>query len=103
MRENCGSVQFYSDRVKDLLHTQQHKIEKFLEHKCINYLGQGKYYCHFIEGYNNTTYIMEMNADKDFECNCQAFQSAKKKGGYFMCSHLGALYEFFARKQTYKE
>jgi len=93
-------VQFYSETAKSLVNTQRHKILKFLEYKCIEYVGKNQYICKPIPDYNSTTYALK-KVGNDFECSCQAFQKAKSASSYFFCSHIGALMEFFARGQVY--
>ena len=100
-KERPGTVQIYSSTARELLQTQQHKIKKFIEHKCIEYAGNGVFICKPIPGYNKTTYEMKQNEKGDFECNCQYFQKYKKIGERRFCSHLGALYEFFKRGKKY--
>lgn len=95
-------VQFYSAHARDLLQTQQHKIKKFIEHNCIAYAGNGVFICKPIPGYNKTTYEMMKGSTSEFECNCQYFQSKKRKGESAYCSHIGALFENFARRRKYE-
>lgn len=98
-------VQFYSHHAKELKYSQQQKIKKFLEYDCIKYDSIKKeYLCLPIPGYNTRTYTLKWNKElKEFECNCQGFQTKMKK--YLLdpitapkpsCSHIGALYEHFA-------
>jgi hypothetical protein len=99
-------VQYYSHHAKELKRSQQNKIDKFLEHGCIQYDRENKRYeCRPLKGYNTRTYILERCKKFGFECSCQGFQSKLKKYNQNpfqnpepSCSHVGALYEHFARK-----
>lgn len=91
------NVQYYSHHAKECRNSQQHKIDKFLEHHCIQYDQEKKvYYCLPIEGYNKTTYTIRKK-DGELVCDCQYCQTKLRKGEDAMCSHIGALYEFWAR------
>lgn len=94
------SVQYYSHHAQELKQTQQNKINKFLEFDCIAYDNIDKvFYCKPIEGYNTRTYTLHNKTiDKSFCCNCQGFMTSLKKTGKGSCSHVGALYEWLARK-----
>lgn len=93
-------VQYYSHHAQELKHTQQHKIDKFLEHGCIVYDNVEKCFkCLPIPGYNSRTYVLlNKTVDKSFICTCQGFVTALKKNGKGSCSHVGALYEFLKRQ-----
>ncbi len=95
------AVQFYSAHAKALLQSQKHKVRKFLEHRCIEYAGEGKFICKPIEGYNKTTYELVKNEAGEFTCNCQHYTLKRQHGEEAWCSHLGALYEFFSRGRNY--
>lgn len=95
-------VQFYSQHANELKYSQQHKIQKFLENDCIVYSGEGVFFCKPIKGYNKRTYVMLKGVDGGFVCDCQGFQTSLKKTGRGSCSHIGALYESFARKKVLK-
>jgi len=92
------SVQYYSHHAQELKQTQKHKINKFLEFKCIVYDNINKVYlCKNIPGYNSRTYTLHnKTVDKSFCCNCQGFLATLKKTGRGTCSHVGALHEYFA-------
>ena len=92
-----NGVQLYSHHAKECLHSQQHKIDKFLEHGCIRYDDKEKvYHCLPIEGYNKTIYTIKKEGG-ELVCDCQYCTTKIKKGEDPMCSHIGALYEFWAR------
>lgn len=100
MRERVEDVQFYSHHAQELKQSQQHKIEKFLEHDCIKYDSLEKvFYCGPIPGYNSRTYLIHnKTVDKSFCCTCQGFITQLKKTGHGSCSHIGALYETLKRR-----
>lgn len=97
--ESPKEVQFYSAHARALNHTQQHKVNKFLEHNCIEYAGNNTFICKPIPGYNKTTYELTKNDFGGFDCNCQGFQKKLKQFGEGSCSHEGTLFEYFARKR----
>lgn len=98
-----NEVQFYSRHAKELKYSQRHKSLKFLKHGCIKYEKEKQaFLCLPLEGYNSTTYEMVRSKEFGFECDCQGFQTKLKKfkegsGIKPTCSHIGALYEYFAR------
>jgi len=57
----------------------------------------------YIQDYNFSEYIIYKNKEGNFECNCQGYQSKKKKGelipGGANCSHILALYYAFKIKR----
>lgn len=86
-----NGVQLYSEHAKALLHSQQHKIHKLLEGKCIEYVGGNHYICKPLVNYNKTTYDLYQE-NGEWTCTCQYFRIKKET-----CAHIGALYEYFAR------
>ena len=102
-------VQFYSAHARALKETQQHKIDKFIEHGCIEYDKATKTFkCKPIPGYNSTTY--DLTRDKlngGFACNCQGFQKRKKDHEEGRnpdppsCSHVGTLFEWLALRNRF--
>lgn len=90
-----NEVQFYSEHVRALANTQQSKIKKFIAYRCIEYVGGGVYICKPILNYNSTIYRMTKNGE-GWACTCQHYVMHGTT-----CSHIGALYEFFALKQVY--
>lgn len=121
------NVQYFCHHLKQLKNSQQSKALKFIEFDCIRYVGdmgefRDKYSFivlplntkdHVIyEGvrfnkkpfdvdYNSRVYTIAKSYDLEqtFECNCQAYQTKKKKGelreGEANCSHVGSLYVAF--------
>ena len=88
-------VQFYSHTAQELLCTQQSKIKKFIDGGCISWdPGVGAFLCSPIVGYNTRTYTMK-KVGSGFECNCQFSVMRRKRGEPGVCSHIGALYEWF--------
>lgn len=95
--EDPKDVQFYSAHARELKRTQQEKILKFIEHRCIEYSPEMKcFLCHPIPGYNVTTYTVKREG-KGFSCNCQGYQTKLKRGEEASCSHIGATFEFLKR------
>lgn len=99
-----NDIQYYSSLEKELKHSQIHKAKKFIEFKLIEYDKESKgFICKPIPGYNFTTYKLTPLKEKiaigdskiDFECDCQGFQTKKKKGETPFCSHLLALHYWF--------
>jgi len=85
-------VQFYSEHTRALLKPQQLKVLKFLEHNCIVYEGGSTYICKSIPKYNKTAYKIKKDEAGILTCSCQ-YNTTKGE----ICSHIGALYEFWAR------
>jgi len=101
--ERPEDVQFYSAHARELLQSQQHKIRKFLQHRCIEYVGNNTFICKEIPGYNKTCYKLTKLLSGDFDCNCQGYMTRYNRGDKRpFCSHLGALYEYFARGRKYE-
>jgi len=95
-----NNVQWYSHHAQELKFSQQHKVINFLEHNCIQYDSIEKvFYCLPIPDYNSRTYLLHnKTVDKSFMCNCQGFLKSFKEKGRGTCSHVGALYEFLAKR-----
>lgn len=75
-----NGVQLYSAHARELRHTQQHKVMKFVEYGCVEYDRENRVFlCKPIEGYNSTTYEIRNSKEFEWECNCQGFQSAKRR------------------------
>lgn len=77
---------------KSLLGSQKHKAREFNRLKLIRYLGNGRFCCLPIQGYNQTTYVLEKK-EGSWTCSCQWFC---KQG--LTCSHLQALFLFFSNQ-----
>ena len=85
------NVQFWSHHTQQFQHSQIHKAKKFLEHNCLEYVGESLFLCHNIPGYNTRTYtIKRRKSSGEFVCNCQ---KALREDG--KCSHVLALYYGF--------
>jgi len=93
-----NGVQYYSEHLKALANSQSYKAEKFLEHGCLEYDKASKTWkVKPIEGYNSTTHeITKENGA--FVCSCQGCQKRLAQGQDPNCSHIGALYLFFERR-----
>jgi hypothetical protein len=92
---NPSDVQFYSSLEKELKHSQIHTARQFIKFNCIEYDREHRLYkCKPIPGYNSTTYFLvpNKNAEGGYECNCQHFQTQKKKNQFPLCSHILALH-----------
>lgn len=68
--ERAEDVQYFSHHAGELKHSQQHKIQKFIEHDCIQYAGDGVFQCLPIPGYNTRTYCMTKGTNGEFLCTC---------------------------------
>ncbi|MDP2666405.1 MAG: hypothetical protein Q8P05_02815 [Candidatus Diapherotrites archaeon] len=108
---NPKDIQYYSAMEKELRHSQVEKAYKLLEHDCIEYDHVRKrFICKPIRGYNSTTYIFERIPKKipigessiSHECNCQGYQTKKRKGETPFCSHLLALHYWFNQRNKSK-
>lgn len=88
----------YFDLIKgELVHTQEHKANKFIEHGCI--VWDEKLHCFLcrpIEGYNTRTYMLVSNGAGRFSCNCQGYRKKEKMGQHPFCSHVYALMLFLS-------
>lgn len=123
------NVQYWSKHTKELTHRQIEKALFFLEYDCIQYVGDddefnSKYtfvclplntredcqvYVNglirtfgkkvFVEDYNWSDYKIYKNAEGNFECNCQGWQTKAKRGELVPdganCSHVLALFYAF--------
>ena len=94
-REQDNGVQYWSDHYQTLGHAPQEKAQRLIDMRKIEYSGQGTFICLPIEGYNKRVHIMRKDETGEFTCSCQGFD----RNG--TCSHIGALYLFFARGQRY--
>lgn len=93
---NVKNICCYSASAKELNGSQQTKALKFIQLGCIEFVPEKNYYiCKSIPGYNKTTYeltpTVSQLAEPHFECNCQYYQTHKRKCNVKMCSHLLAL------------
>lgn len=75
------NVMYYVHTDKELKGTVKSKALKFVEFGLVKNAGSD-WFVKPIEGYNNTTYLIQ-----DGECNCQGFQTKKRKGEFAHCSH----------------
>lgn len=83
----------YWDNIsKTLKGSQKSKAKAFNREKCIKYIGNGAFLCSPIKDYNSTFYTMKKEHG-EFKCNCQ--WNVKNN---LMCSHIMALYLYFANK-----
>jgi len=103
-----NGVQLYSAHARELKFTQQHKIRKFIEQDCVQYVpvseGGGYWIVHHIPGYNSTDYEVRQNRQFEFECNCQGwvtkhrmYQREPNGNNSPSCSHVGAVFEWLKR------
>ena len=88
-------VQYYDHEAHQLRHPQESKIRKILDHGCLVDVGN-KFECRPIEGYNTTTYTLELTAS-GITCNCQGYH---KRGS---CSHQEALRRWLGAKAPQNE
>lgn len=89
-------VQYYDLLKGELVHTQEHKAQKFIENDCIVWDIEEKcFLCKPIEGYNIRTYTLKPEGDGHYTCNCQGYRKKVKLGETPFCSHIFALVLWF--------
>ena len=92
---NSKNICYYSASARELKGSQHTKALKFLQLGCIEFVPERNcFICKSIPGYNKTTYelgVVKELGEIRIECNCQYYQTQKKKGRVKMCSHLLAL------------
>ncbi len=93
--QTWSGPQFFSQTAASLIHSQQEKVLKLLENRCIEYVG-GEWICKPVKGYNKRTYHLEKLEGGEFSCDCQHYRKEQTA-----CSHIGALKEYMARGQRY--
>ncbi len=91
------NIQYFSHHTGQFEQSQVNKAKKFVEHNCLDYLGDNLFQCGPIIGYNKRTYTLKKGPDGEFSCNCQFFVTKGK-----MCSHILALYYAFRLKYFQK-
>lgn len=77
--------------------TMLSKAKKFLEHNCVEKVGNNEWIVKPIKGYNKTTYKIILSPNTNtWSCNCQGFKNLD------FCSHILAIkqHEFI---ETYNE
>lgn len=91
-------VQYYDVVTRKLKKSQKSKVMKFIANDCVEELKNGKFLVHPIEGYNKTTYTVDI-FKKD--CNCQHATNQKKYGVKDVtCSHIFAVIQFLRRRKN---
>jgi hypothetical protein len=101
MKVEAMDIQYYDMIKGELVHTQEHKALKFIEHGCIMWDEKVRcFLCKPIEGYNIRTYTLKPNGHGRFSCNCQGFRKKEKIGETPFCSHLFALYLWFGMRNS---
>lgn len=93
--EQPNPIQYYSEHYQALTQDSRKKAEEFIASHCIAYQGSGIYICKPIPGYNVRTHRLSKDEVGEFACSCQGYSVNGS------CSHLGALYKFFAMGQRY--
>lgn len=84
-------IQRYDHTRKILTKSQQYKIRKLVEHKCIKRTGPDTWLCLPIQGYNSTTYKITRDV-AGIHCNCQFYvMNSSITGGTKDCAHIGAM------------
>jgi len=91
---------FVDELGKPVANVLKRKAIFFLEHCAITYDKERKcYYCMPVKGYNSSVYTLVYDKlIKQYECNCQGFQTKKFKGEKPVCSHYLALIFHFKIK-----
>jgi len=97
-------VQYWDEFNGGLTQTQRNKSRKFVENGCIEYLGDNRFACNPIEGYNSTTHLITKDPEFGFRCSCQGFRMKEKRlrmmgGERPFCSHIHALLFCFREKK----
>ena len=99
---NAQEVQYWDEYKGELTQPQRNKARKFVE--LIEYLGNNRFACKPIEGYNSTTHLITKDPDFKFRCSCQGFVMKEKRFKQFggeipFCSHIIALLMCFSQKK----
>ena len=98
-REKMVDIQYYDHLLKELKHSQEYKIQKFLDHDCVVFVGNNTFEVRPIEGYNTRTYTVNMGGNEP-TCNCQYCVMERKKGRSGICSHIGAVLMYLKEREN---
>lgn len=116
------TVRFWCRHTVELKGSQVRKAELFVEHDCLQYLGNNRFVClplnseveFLFEGrvlrkrpfkvdYNSSEYLIERQGENTFSCNCQGWQTRARRGELVPeganCSHVLALFYAFKLKR----
>lgn len=98
-------IQYYDHLKKELTQPQMKKAIQFVKLGLIEYIGNNTFLCKKILGYNTRDYTLKRHPEFDWECNCQGWQSKKRKydaeeAHIPTCSHISALYLYFKSKHS---
>lgn len=89
--ENRRRVQFYNEQLGKLEQSKRAKVQKFIEHGCIQFVSVGRFLCNPILGYNKTPHQLDFIPHLgEYSCTCQGWKAHGK------CSHVDTLYVFMA-------
>lgn len=92
-------IQYYDSVKGELVHTQEYKAKKFIEHECIVWSPEERcFICKPIKGYNVRTYHLIPDGSGHFSCDCQGYRKKERDGDRPFCSHVFALYLAFKTK-----
>lgn len=103
VKMNAQEVQYWDEYKGELTQPQINKARKFIP--LIEYLGDNRFACNPIIGYNSTVHLITSDPEFNFRCSCQGFRDKEKKlrSGLTMirpfCSHLHALFLCFRQKK----
>ena len=87
---------YWSDHYEALNATVQEKSDEFIELGLVSYSGGGAYVCKPLPK-NHRVHVMRKDPETgEFTCTCQGFHANGS------CSHIGALYKYFAMGQVYE-
>ena len=99
-----SDVQFWDEWKGELTHRQREKADIFLGLDLVVYLGNGKFCCNPIPGYNKTPHVMERK-EGGWACTCQGFRMKERLFEQGLspnppfCSHLLSLLLAFKEKR----
>lgn len=95
-------VQYWDEYKGILTQPQRSKARKFVD--LIEYMGNDRFACNPIPGYNSTIHLITKDPEFRFRCSCQGFVSKERRfrqiGGEIpFCSHIIALLMAFSSKK----
>jgi hypothetical protein len=88
-------VMYYSDHFQSLNNDLQKKALEFIKYHCLKYTGDGIYVCKPLPK-NHRVHVLKKDETGEFTCTCQHWTTYQT-----ICSHIAALYRFFAMRQRY--
>lgn len=98
-------IQYWDEWRQELTQVQRTKSEKFVNLDLIKYIGENKFICEPISGYNVTTHQITKDPQWTWRCSCQGFVTKEREhntGELLVrpfCSHIHALLMSFRLKK----